>query len=70
MPTVLALGSAGGVALAVVAVIICGLAATALFGRPSRPRGTDPRMADPTGATPPLVGDSPDFQPPSDPADG
>jgi hypothetical protein len=67
---VLALGSAGGVALAVVALVVLSVAARAILGRPRRPRSTDPSMSDPTGAPTPLVGDGPDFEPPPDEADG
>jgi hypothetical protein len=66
----LALGSGGGVALAVVALLLCGVAACAIFGRLRRPRGTDPTMTNPTGAPAPLVGDGLDFKAPPDPADG
>ena len=70
MQVVLALGSAGGVALAVVALILLSVAARAILGRPRRPRSTDPTMSDPTGSPTPLVGDGSDFKPPPDQADG
>jgi hypothetical protein len=70
MRLVLAVGTAGGVALAIAALILLSIAARAILGRPRRPRGTDPTMADPTGAPTTLVGDGPDFKPPSDEADG
>jgi len=70
MHTIFALGSGGGVALALVALLLCGVAAGVLFGRSRRPRGADPTMTDTTGAPAPLVGDGRDFKPPSDPADG
>ena len=67
---ILALGAGEAVASAVVALLLCGVAARAIFGRSRRPRGTDPVMSNPTGAPAPLVGDGPDFNPPPDPADG
>jgi hypothetical protein len=70
MHVVLALGSAAGVALAIGALILLGVAARAILGRPRRPRMTDPTVTDPTGTPTLPVGDGPEFKPPPDQADG
>jgi hypothetical protein len=67
---ILALGAGEGVALAVVALLLCAVAARAIFGRSRRPRRTDPVMSNPTGTPAPPVGDGPDFNAPPGPADG